>query len=156
MLYPSRPDIWRQDAHGQTVVRKSFKDVVDAISQFEPVFVGVDSENKEAAHLDFQESTNVNIFDASMDDIWARDTGPSFLLHPNGTIAGVNWGFNSWGLVGMVDGVNYIQFDKDATVSNQILALSSASRTFSADFILEGGLCCELFSSIPESCRFQI
>jgi len=31
------------------------------------------------------------------DDLWARDTGPSFLVNPHGQLAGSTWNFNGWG-----------------------------------------------------------
>ena len=37
------------------------------------------------------------IFEAPLDDSWARDIGPSFLVGAEGERAGIAWRFNAWG-----------------------------------------------------------
>jgi agmatine deiminase len=64
----------------------------------------------------------------SYDDIWLRDTGPIFLNHPLGKIAGASFAFNGWG--------RRYRYQYDDTVSARIAEASSLDR-FSFDWVLE-------------------
>ena len=40
---------------------------------------------------------NVELIELAIDDSWCRDSGPSFVCHPQLGLAGVSWRFNAWG-----------------------------------------------------------
>lgn len=64
-----------------------------------------------------------------VDDLWARDTGPSFVLGPKG-VAGVDFNFNGWG--------RKQKHDRDARVAGEILADQGIAR-IAAPIAGEGG-----------------
>lgn len=38
---------------------------------------------------------HIHIIEASSDDAWARDTGPTFVINDKGERRGINWEFNA-------------------------------------------------------------
>lgn len=40
---------------------------------------------------------NVELIELTVNDSWCRDSGPSFICHPQQGLAGVSWRFNAWG-----------------------------------------------------------
>ncbi len=92
MLWPERQDTWRLDAEP---AQKSFTLVALAISQFEPVVMGVSPKQLENAKKILP--ADIHIVEIASDDSWMRDVGPTFVKHANGEIRGVDWVFNAWG-----------------------------------------------------------
>ncbi len=69
--------------------------VAHAVAEFEPVVMIVDpSESARAARMLAPEITRV---ERVIDDFWMRDSGPTFVLAADGTLAAVDWIFNGWG-----------------------------------------------------------
>jgi agmatine deiminase len=68
--------------------------VARAISSFEPLTMAVRA--IDAAEAKLATSGKVEIFEAPLDDSWARDIGPSFVTS-NAGVAAVGWEFNGWG-----------------------------------------------------------
>jgi hypothetical protein len=66
-----------------------------------------------------------------LDDSWMRDSGPIFVTDDRGSVALVQFGFNSWG-------EKYLPYDKDAAVPEAIAA-HLGMRRYRAPFVLEGG-----------------
>lgn len=130
-MYPSRNDIWRDDAR---YMQKYMRDLVDVISKYERVFFFCESRFLDELALYYKANTNVEIITAEYDDIWARDIGPSFVRTNNG-IECVDWRFNAWG--GLKEG-SYYPWDKDDAFA------SFVSRYFGleckrASIVVEGG-----------------
>lgn len=53
---------------------------------------------------DFDEATrlfnglpNISLMEMAIDDIWIRDTGPTFVFDEMGGLHGIDWNFNCWG-----------------------------------------------------------
>ena len=130
MLWPERTDTWRLNAQP---AQKCFTQVAQAISQFEPVFMGVSRGQLENAKKRL--SADINIVEMVSNDSWMRDVGPTFVKHANGGIRGVDWGFNAWG--GLQGGL-YYPWDKDEKVAQKVLYEENIGR-YVAPFILEGG-----------------
>ena len=40
---------------------------------------------------------NIELIELAVDDSWCRDSGPSFVCHPQHGLAGLSWRFNAWG-----------------------------------------------------------
>ncbi|WP_207388362.1 agmatine deiminase family protein [Lichenihabitans psoromatis] len=126
MAWPCRAEAWR---HGLGSARMAFAAVVQAIARFEPVTVMVRVDDlDEARGLIGSAATLVQ---TELDDSWTRDTGPTFVLAGDGTLAGVDWGFNAWGLV-------YDGFARDARLARHIIDHAGAHRIVGPQ-ILEGG-----------------
>lgn len=129
MLWPERPDNWRL---GAKPAQKAFTDVATAISQFEPVTVGV-------SQAQFRNARNmlppqVRVVEMSNNDSWMRDCGPTFVT--NGKIVRVvDWDFNAWG--GLVGGL-YFPWDQDDLVARKVADIERVDR-YKAPLVLEGG-----------------
>lgn len=126
LLFPFRPDVWREDARP---VRRAFAEVVRAIARFEPVTVGARREQYDAACDLLGDSARV--VELSYDDIWMRDCGPTFVKNAQGALRGVNWQFNAWGGL-------YAPCDMDDAVARKVLSLERCAR-YDAPLVMEGG-----------------
>lgn len=138
MGWPERPDNWRDHAvHAQRV----FARVATAISKFEPVTVCASPTQWTNARS--QLPPHIRVVEMSMNDSWFRDSGPTFVVRkckssqgaPNGSLAGIDWTFNSWG--GVDEGC-YKDWSLDILVARKILDIEKLPR-FPHSMILEGG-----------------
>jgi agmatine deiminase len=71
------------------------------------------------------------LFVLPVDDIWMRDTGPTFLIGEQGAMGAVGWHFNVWG--DKFDG-----YEQDTALAGHITRAAGA-RAFAAGLITEGG-----------------
>jgi agmatine deiminase len=129
MLWPQRPDNWRL---GAKPAQKAFAAVASAITQFEPVTVGVN-------HAQYQNARSllppeVRVVELSSNDAWMRDIGPTFVTDGK-TVRGVDWIFNAWG--GLYNGL-YFPWDLDEAVAGKVLEIERVPR-YKAPLVLEGG-----------------
>ena len=94
--------------------RSCWAAVANAIVPFEPVTVVVDPSDVIVArsYLD----KRVELIEAPLDDAWMRDIGPTFVLGPNGRVAGVDWVFNGWGAQ------SWATWTKDAEIARKVCA----------------------------------
>ena len=74
----------------------------------------------------------VAIYETPIDDAWFRDSGPTFLTHPNGRLGATHWTFNAWGNAG------YSSFDDEQHVGAFAAELAGAE-LFSSAMVNEGG-----------------
>ncbi|GIK63417.1 MAG: agmatine deiminase [Chloroflexota bacterium] len=130
MLWPERPDNWR---NGAKPAQRAFTSVAAAISQFEPVTVGVNQGQFQNARALLP--SNIRVVEISSNDAWIRDTGPTFVINDMGEIRGIDWEFNAWG--GLNGGL-YPVWDQDNLVAQKVLEIEQVDR-YKASFILEGG-----------------
>ncbi|MFQ3788332.1 agmatine deiminase [Halomonas sp. A29] len=130
MLWPQRPDTWR---YGAKPAQQAFVEVAAAIAESETVYVGVnDDQYENARHL---LPAHIRVVELSSNDAWMRDVGPTFLTHPDGRLAIVDWEFNAWG---GLDGGLYFPWDKDRRIRTKIAEMLGISR-FAVPVVLEGG-----------------
>lgn len=130
MLWPERPDVWRD---GAKPAQRVFAQVAEAISRSEAVTVGVS--RGQYRHARAMLAPQVRVVELSSDDAWMRDMGPSFVVNDQGELRGVDWGFNAWG--GLLGGA-YFPWDQDALVAQKVLELEQIPR-YVAPLIMEGG-----------------
>ena len=126
MLWPERPDIWRQRA---LPAQQAFALLAAAIARFEPVTVGAS-----ARQLGFARAAllpHIKVVQLSSDDAWMRDVGPTFVVNGAGQRRGVDWRFNAWGGI-------YARWRRDDAVAAQVLAAEHSAR-YRAPMINEGG-----------------
>ncbi len=126
MAWPCRPESWRG---GLERARDGVAAVVRAVARFEPVTVAVRPEDLDGARRRLGDAAT--LLPAELDDGWARDIGPTFVVDGDGGLAGVDWGFNGWGLA-------YAGFARDARLARRILAEAGARR-IAGPQVLEGG-----------------
>ncbi|MDM8518618.1 agmatine deiminase [Anaerolineales bacterium HSG6] len=130
MLWPQRPDVWR---NGGKPAQHAFVEVATAISQFEPVTMGVSTD--QFIHARELLSDSVRVVELTCNDSWVRDCGPTFVVNDVGEIRGVDWKFNAWG--GLLSGA-YFPWDQDDLIAHKILQIERVAR-YDAPLILEGG-----------------
>ena len=130
MIWPERPDNWRL---GAKPAQQAFAAVAAAIAEAEPVTMLVSAGQWENARQRLPAA--VRLIEASTNDAWCRDTGPSFVTDADGRLRGNDWRFNAWG---GFDGGLYAPWDQDDRVAAKILDAERAPR-YRAPFILEGG-----------------
>ncbi|GAA0582220.1 agmatine deiminase family protein [Caenispirillum bisanense] len=126
MAWPCRSEAWD---NGMQAGYDAYAAVARAIARFEPVTMVARPQDADTArrHL----GDGIEVIAWPINDSWTRDTGPLFLKGPNGELAGVDWGFNAWGLI-------YQGFEDDARLAGRILA-HTGTRRFVGPQILEGG-----------------
>lgn len=88
--------------------------VIRTLAEVEHVHVlGGPSESLSLARKALEEIPNVTVHPIATNDVWIRDYGPTFLLHPTERRLGaVQWIFNAWG--------NKYPHDSDANASSEI------------------------------------
>ncbi|MEM1110667.1 MAG: agmatine deiminase family protein [Pseudomonadota bacterium] len=125
MMWPARLAMW--DDLGKT--QQAYANVANAIADFEPVSMLVSPAHESTAKKLLSEAVTLVVCD--IDDSWARDAGPNFLINAAGELAGSSWRFNAWGN-------KYTPFDADAKVGEFILE-SAGARVFRSELTGEGG-----------------
>ena len=109
-------------------VRQNLATVAQAISKFEPVMMLVRQEERRlAAKLC---GDRVTLVDAKLDDLWVRDTGPSFVLDGKSQLGAVDLNFNGWG--------EKQNFNGDAKVAKLMAKQAKATR-LATEIVGEGG-----------------
>lgn len=89
--WPSRRGPWGPDLPG---VRRDIAALARTIARFEPVVLLARSNEADGARRACGGS--VEVLPIPVDDLWMRDTGPTFVFTDSG-VAGVDTGFNGWG-----------------------------------------------------------
>ena len=124
MAWPCREGMWRDEA----ATMQDYANVANAIARFEPVKMLVPPHKRRGAERLLGDG--VEIIEMDIDDSWARDSGPNFLIGGD-RIAGSTWVFNAWG-------GKYHPYDQDARMGERILDLAGAERIPSW-LVAEGG-----------------
>jgi agmatine deiminase len=128
MCWPCRIEAWG-GPDGLLRAKQALARVARAISSFEPVTLVARPED--AAEAKLATSGRVEILELPIDDSWARDSGPTFVLGPGGARAAVQWQFNAWGK-------KYQPWDQDAQFATRA-AKTSGVRVYDAPLVCEGG-----------------
>lgn len=128
MCWPCRKEAWG-GPDGLLRAKQAFARVARAVSTFEPVTVAVRPD--EAAEVELACAGKADIFEVPLDDSWARDTGPTFLVGPDEQRAGVAWRFNAWGN-------KYHPCTDDQAFAGRVLAALGV-RAYHAPLVCEGG-----------------
>ena len=124
MAWPCREGMWADAAATQ----QDYANLANTITRFEPVRMLTPPHK--AAEAKSMLGEGVDIVEMPIDDSWARDSGPNFLIGGD-ELAGSDWIFNAWGN-------KYSPFDQDALMAQRILELAEAKR-YSSWLVAEGG-----------------
>jgi len=109
--------------------------MTQALHEHETVHIVVPDEQRqehvheEMAYYGFDRG-NIDIRILPTNDVWARDSGPIFLVNDRGELAATDWNFNGWG--------ERYPYDLDRKVPAGIANLLSVC-LFTAPITLEGG-----------------
>ncbi|GGT19376.1 agmatine/peptidylarginine deiminase [Nonomuraea spiralis] len=126
MAWPTREELWRG---GLEAARAEYAAVARAIAEFEPVtMVAAPGQGGTAERCC---GLGVTVVEAPIDDSWLRDSGPIFVLGPDGSRAGVDFRFNAWG-------GKHTPWDSDSAISAVLLERLGVQR-IGSPMILEGG-----------------
>lgn len=125
MMWPCRTEVW-PDFEG---TKRGYAAVAQAIARFEPLFMAVRPEDMaEAAAL---LGSDINLVEMPLDDSWARDAGPNFVVDAAGNKAASLFQFNAWGQ-------KYHPYDADQA-SGQRMAEHTGVPFFETALVAEGG-----------------
>ncbi len=102
------------------------------IAEFEPVHILASGPPRAEAMRLLHGAANITIHNVPTNDVWIRDSGPTFLVGPtNAPAALVNWGYNAYG-------GKYLPCDHDDAIPGKIAAMIG-QQCFEPRIILEGG-----------------
>jgi agmatine deiminase len=126
MAWPTRPELW----HGQyEAATAEYAAVAQAIARFEPVLMVAAPGSGDAARRGCGPS--VEVIELPIDDSWLRDSGPIFVLDPDGARTGIDFRFNAWG-------ERFFPYADDDRLPERLLAhLGIPCQR--VDMVLEGG-----------------
>ena len=129
MLWPERAENWKEQAKP---ARIAFANVIKAIAEFENVVVGVSTPGWDSASEHLGNYPGVTMKSMEYDDIWMRDSGPTFLINEKEQLGGIAWDFNCWGMIGgSIGGMYYnVPYEKDKLVSRAVLESSEAAAVY--------------------------
>jgi agmatine deiminase len=127
LLWPQRADVWRL---GGKPAQRAWVELATAIARFEPVTVGVNHDQFDNARARLPE--HVRVLEISNEDVWVRDSGPTFVVKKDGEVRLVDWHFNSHGQVSLQT------WEKDDKVARKIAEIEGVDR-YRAPLVLEGG-----------------
>ena len=83
------------DAVFLEMLQQSIADIANTIVQFEPVVMLMDQSYEKEARRKLSDA--VDVWHVPTDDLWARDSGPLFVIDGAGGIAIRHLNFNGWG-----------------------------------------------------------
>ena len=135
MEFPTANQTFGADADGELGhFRGIWMGVTNAIAAFEPVSVVCNvGESDIARRLVAPDvAANIEFFETPINDAWVRDSGPTFLVHPDGRLGATHWRFNAWGNGG------FSEFHDEQHVGAFIAGLAGAE-LFSSSMVNEGG-----------------
>jgi len=96
MEFPPGNTTFGDDPDGELgEYRRAWAAVTNAIARFEPVTLICDVGDGAAARA--LVDPTVEIIERPIDECWFRDSGPTFVTHPDGRLGAVLWRFNGWG-----------------------------------------------------------
>jgi agmatine deiminase len=132
MAFIASDDIWA--ARQVPEVQKNLANIAKTIAKYEPVSLLLRPQDNELAIelLGGLDTHNypISLFHTELNDLWLRDTGPTFVINQQGQKAAVNFNFNGWG--------EEQEFEFDAEVADFIAELSHVD-SIQSSLILEGG-----------------
>lgn len=125
MMWPTRTEVWDDIA----ATKRDYAAVAHAIREFEPVTMAVRAEDMAEARAMLD--ADIDLIEAAIDDSWARDAGPIFVTHADGSRAATKFIFNAWG--------NKYQPHSGDAAFGALVADSAGVRGFTSTLIAEGG-----------------
>jgi agmatine deiminase len=127
MCWPARRELWGEHLEAAKAEHVA---VAAAIAAFEPVLMA--AHPAQVAEARAALPAGVEVLAVPIDDSWARDSGPIFVLDEQGRRAGVDFGFNAWG-------EKFHPYVDDAAFARRLLAELREERVDATDLVLEGG-----------------
>ena len=125
-------------------VRRNLATLANTIARYEPVSLLV--RPNELALAKTLVASNVTLVPCPLNDLWVRDTGPTFVHQANGQLGAVDFNFNGWGRKQV--------HEADKQVARTVAQTAGVAR-LSTPLVMEGG-CVEVdgrgTAILTESC----
>lgn len=129
LAWPARTALWRN----LDEARQSYAYLINQITDFEQVqLLHLPSEAHEIQKRCTQD--NIELIPCDLNDSWARDILPSFLVGHH-TLKAVCWQFNGWG-------EKYVPYHADAQIGDKVcqyIANRQSLESTTVEFVFEGG-----------------
>jgi agmatine deiminase len=126
MCWPARGELWGEHF---AQAESDYAEVANTIAAFEPVLMSAHPSQVADARAACSEA--VAVVSIPVDDSWARDSGPIFVVS-DGRRRGVDFGFNAWG-------EKFHPYAEDVEYARRVLAHLGEERRDARDLVLEGG-----------------
>ncbi|MFC5724543.1 agmatine deiminase family protein [Streptomyces gamaensis] len=123
MAWPTA-EVWEDMADG---VQNDIAKIARTIAEYEPVYLFAGAAQVEKARK--QVGPDVTVIEQPVDDLWMRDTAPTFVRAGEG-LAAVDFGFNGWG--------GKQEHQRDADVARRVAEVAGVPRV-KASLVAEGG-----------------
>ncbi len=94
MQWPVNPAVY-DDPDFLDDIQKTIAKIANTIAEFEPVVMLAAAKHHRAVRK--LVSQKVELWDIPTDDLWCRDSGPSFVINGKGGLAVTQFNFNGWG-----------------------------------------------------------
>ena len=132
MAFVASYDIWEERQVPE--VQRNLATIAKTVAKYEPVSLLVREQDYDTAlallgGLD-NHNYPINLIDLPLNDLWIRDTGPTFVTDRKGKKAAVNFNFNGWG--------EDQDYEYDAKVAN-FVARQAGVKSIASSLIMEGG-----------------
>jgi len=132
MSFVANDYIW--DKEQITQVKKDLAKLARTIAKYEPVSILVNEFDLDYAHelLGDLDAYNypIELIPFDIDDLWLRDTGPTFVTNDRGIKSAINFNFNGWG--------EKQEHILDTKVADFIMKYSKVN-IINSNLVLEGG-----------------
>jgi agmatine deiminase len=130
LAWPTQGYTLGDTAEDAEVARRTWAAVANAAAGFEPVTVVVHP--RDAALAPVYLDPQIEIREREIDDAWIRDSGPSFVVGPDGRLGAVTWVFNGWGQQ------EWANWEHDRLLGRAVAEWAGAARVDS-ELVNEGG-----------------
>ncbi|WP_422391962.1 agmatine deiminase family protein [Arthrobacter sp. N1] len=127
---PSNDTFGRPGSETLGRARAAWARVARTIARYEPVAVLADPADVDTARTMLGHA--IAVHPVPLDDAWLRDSGPTFVHGPDGSVHGIDWIFNGWGAQ------SWAEWGKDEQVGRQVTELAGVGATSSV-LVNEGG-----------------
>lgn len=130
MEFPSENFTFTVDNGWLDHCRGVWASVANTIARYEPVSMVCNIGESAIARELLDPS--IELHETPTGDAWCRDSGPTFLVHPEGRLGATHWTFNGWGDRGFSD-------PTDERHVGAFIAGLAGAELFSSSLVNEGG-----------------
>jgi agmatine deiminase len=133
LSWPHKEESWPGKIH---TIYPRYAEFIEYLTLGEEVCINVLNDEMQRDATEMLSKTNADLskikfYHHPTNDAWCRDHGPSFLIHPDGHKAILDWGFNAWG-------GKYPPFDLDDVIPS-LIAKELKLPCYYPGIIMEGG-----------------
>ena len=130
MEFPPANKEFAADPAELAAARATWASVANTIARFEPVRMVCNLGESPIARELLDPA--IELFETPTGDAWCRDSGPTFLTHPDGRLGATLWTFNAWGDRGFSD-------PTDERHVGAFIAGLAGAEVFPSSMVNEGG-----------------